>query len=89
MLWYSADEGKFAGQVGNYHVGRSETHVRVNFDGVGGTDEERITDVAAQVLDEVQDYVDEAAHDPWPATSTPPRHTRRSAAAPRIFGTAG
>jgi len=32
-----------------------------------------VTDVAAQALDELQDYVDEASHDPWPGTGTPPR----------------
>ncbi len=31
------------------------------------------TGVAAQALDELQDYIDEASHDPWPGTRTPPR----------------
>lgn len=31
MLWYSADEGRFPGQLGNYQVGRAGTHVQGNF----------------------------------------------------------
>jgi len=33
----------------------------------------RVTGVAVQALDELQDYVDEASHNPWPGTRTPPR----------------
>ncbi len=29
--------------------------------------------VAAQALDELQDYADEATHEPWPGERTPPR----------------
>jgi hypothetical protein len=60
MLWYSADKG------------RSGTYVRDNFNAHGQTDEDRIAGVAAQVLDELQDYIDEATHDPWPGESAPP-----------------
>lgn len=73
MLWYSADSGRFPGQLGNYRVGRSRTHVHGNFNSHGLTDEERIAGVAAQALDELQDYVDEATHDPWPGTNRPPQ----------------
>lgn len=73
MLWYSADEGRFPGQLGTYEVGRAGTYVRDNFYAHGQTDEERIAGVAAQALDELQDYIDEATHDPWPGENTPPR----------------
>jgi hypothetical protein len=65
MLWYSADEGRFPGQQSHYHVGRSGTYVRINFTGHGETDEDRSVGVAAQALSELQDYIDEATHDPW------------------------
>lgn|GEM_PF-2774823 len=72
MLWYSAEEGRFPGQQGNYHVGRSGTYVRINFSGHGETDADRSVGVAVQALAERQDYIDEATHDPWPGTSNPP-----------------
>jgi hypothetical protein len=61
MLWYSADEGRFPGQLGDGHVGRAGTHVRVN---IGG--------VAVQALGELQDYIDEATDDLWPGGDIPP-----------------
>jgi hypothetical protein len=73
MLWYSAEDGRFPGQLGDYRVGRAGSHVRDNFEAHGETAGERIAGVAAQVLDELQDYVDEATHDPWPGERTPPR----------------
>ena len=73
MLWYSADEGRFPGQLSNYCVGKSGTFVRDNFDGHGDRAEDRLAGAAAQALDELQDYVDEASHDPWPGERTPPR----------------
>jgi hypothetical protein len=73
MLWYSADEGKFPGQDGSYRVGRSGTHVRDNFGAHGQADEERTAGVAAQALDELQDYISEASHDPWPGQRAQPR----------------
>jgi hypothetical protein len=73
MLWYSADEGRFPGQLGDYQVGRSGTYVRDNFTAHGDSEEDRIAGVAAQALDELQDYIDEATHEPWPGVSTPPR----------------
>ena len=70
MLWYSADEGRFPGQQGNYQVGRAGTHIQ---DVYGDADEENIADIAAQALDHLQDYVSEATHDPWPGTTAQPR----------------
>jgi hypothetical protein len=73
VLWYSADAGRFPGQLSNYHVGRSGTYVTGNLASYGETAEKRIAGVAAQALDELQDYVDEASHDPWPGMRIPPR----------------
>jgi len=73
MLWYSADVGRFPGQLGDYHVGISGTCVRDNLSDAGWTDADRVAAVAAQALDELQDYVDEASHDPWPGERVPPR----------------
>jgi hypothetical protein len=47
--------------------------VRGNFDVHGQTDEDRIAGVAAQALDQLQDYIDEATHDPWPGERAQPR----------------
>ncbi len=63
MVWYS----------GTTVSGRSGTHVRGNFDVHGQTDEDRIAGVAAQALDELQDYVSEHTHDPWPGERAQPR----------------
>jgi hypothetical protein len=77
MLWYSADEGGFPGQPGDYHAGRSGTYVRENFGVYGETDEDNIVGLAVQALDELQDYVGEATGDPWPGTTRqPPPHGR-------------
>jgi hypothetical protein len=73
MLWYSADEGRFPGQLDDYRVGRAGTYVRDNFDACGQSDEDRIAGVAALALDQLQDYIDEATHDPWPGERTPPQ----------------
>ena len=74
MLWYSAGDGRFPGQLGDYRVGRSGTFVRVNFEGYGQQDDDGIAAVAVLALGELQDYVDEATHDPWPGLrGTPPR----------------
>lgn len=72
MLWYSAEDGRFPGQLGDYRPGQAGSHVRDNFEAHGETAAERIAGVAAQALDELQDYVDEATHDPWPGHRTPP-----------------
>lgn len=34
---------------------------------------ERVAGIAAQALDELQDYVNQATHGPWPGERTPPR----------------
>jgi hypothetical protein len=70
MLWYSADEGRFPSQLGNYQVGRAGTHIQAVY---GDADEENIADIAAQALDHLQDYVSEATHDPWPGTTAQSR----------------
>jgi len=73
MLWYSAEDGWFPGQAGTYQTGESGTYVRDSFDAHGVTDEQRIAGVAAQALEELQDFIDEATHQPWPGIRTPPR----------------
>lgn len=70
-LWCSADHGRFPGQLGDYQAGTSGTYVSVNFEVHGQTAEERVAGIAAQALDELQDYVDEATHEPWPGERTP------------------
>ncbi|HEY6294232.1 MAG TPA: hypothetical protein VIX15_01085 [Streptosporangiaceae bacterium] len=72
MLWYSAEEGRFPGQSGNYRVGQAGTHVRDNFGAYGASDEENIVGVAVQALSELQDYISEATHTPWPGTTSQP-----------------
>jgi hypothetical protein len=62
MLWYSADDGR-----------RSGTYMRDNFGVYGETDEDNLAGLTVQALDELQDYVSEATHDPWPGTTTQPR----------------
>ena len=43
----------------------------------GETDAHDLAGVAAQALDEFQDYIREATHDPWPGTTAQPRpHAR-------------
>ena len=86
MLWYSAMPGKFPGQQGDYRVGGSGTYVRDNFGVHGETAEEQLAGPAAQALDELQDFVDEATHDPWPGNRTPPQ---ARAAGPRRDPRAG
>jgi hypothetical protein len=73
MLWYSGDQGRFPGQLSNFHVGMSGTYAQDNPEAHGETAEDQVAGVAAQALDELQDYVDEASHDPWPGTRTPPQ----------------
>jgi len=73
MLWYSADSGRIAGQAGQYPGWTSGTFVRDNLEALGDTADERIAGVAERALDELQDFVDEATHDPWPGRTSPPR----------------
>lgn len=67
------DAGRFPGQLSNYQVGASGTYVRVNLEAYGETTDDPAAHVARQALDELQDYVDEASHEPWPGTRAPPR----------------
>jgi len=73
MLWYRTDEGRFPGQLGNYRVGQSGSHIRSNFGVYGESDEENIVGVAVHALDELQDYVSEASHVPWPDVTSQPK----------------
>jgi hypothetical protein len=73
MLSYAADPGVFPGQGGDYGVGTSGTFVRDNLEAHGEDAEVGILRVAMQALDELQDYVDEATHEPWPGRKTPPK----------------
>ena len=77
MLWYSADQGRFPGQQSDYRPGRAGTHVRANLSAHGDTDAENLIGIARQALDELQDYISEATHDPWPGTSSQPRPQAR------------
>ncbi|HEV2372220.1 MAG TPA: hypothetical protein VGS19_08630 [Streptosporangiaceae bacterium] len=72
MLWYTAEQGRFPGQLGNYDPGRSGTYVRSNFGLYGATNEENVVGVAVQALNELQDYISEATHVPWPGTTRQP-----------------
>jgi hypothetical protein len=77
MLWYSAEEGRFPGQSGEYRVGRAGTYISGNFGVYGTTDADNIVGVAVQALSELQDYVSEATHAPWPGiTSQPSPHAQ-------------
>jgi hypothetical protein len=73
MLWYSADPGRFPGQLSDFRVGTAGTYVRDNLPAHGEDAEDQVSGVAAQALNELQDYVGEASHFPWPGTRMPPR----------------
>lgn len=73
LLRYTSDPGRFPGQTGTYQAGAAGTYVRDNFTLWGETDPERVVGACRQALDELQDYVDEASHTPWPDERTPPR----------------
>lgn len=73
MLWYSADQGRFPGQQGDYRVGQAGTHIRANLGVHGDTEADHLAGLAVQALDELQDYISEATHDPWPGTTAQPR----------------
>jgi hypothetical protein len=77
MLKYSAEQGRFPGQSDDYRIGRAGTYVQTNFDMYEGSKEENIVRVAVQALDDLQDYISEATHTPWPGTiSQPSPHGR-------------
>jgi hypothetical protein len=62
-------------QLNNYSPGASGTYVRLNFEAYAedASHADSAAAVARQALDELQDFVDEASHDPWPGTARPPR----------------
>src|SRR5580700_4031652 len=72
MLWYSAEQGRFPGQSGDCRAGRAGTYIRANYDVYGASDEENVVGVAVQALGELQDYISEATHTPWPGTTSQP-----------------
>jgi len=61
------------GAAGDRQVGTAGTYVRDNFAVHGETDEERAGGVTAQALDELQDYISEATHDPCPGQRAQPQ----------------
>ena len=72
MLRFSAEEGRFPGQSGSYDVGPSGSHVRQYLEVGSGTVADRLIGVCVRVLDDLQDYVSEATHDPWPGRTAQP-----------------
>jgi hypothetical protein len=75
LLRYTCDEGRFPGQTGDYQPGSSGTYALENFGTYGEAEEDNLAGLARQALDELQDYVSEASHNPWPGTSRqPPAH---------------
>jgi hypothetical protein len=77
MLWYSAAEGQFPGQAGNYQPGSSGSYVRDSFGVFGTSIEENAIGVGVKVLDELQDYISEATHEPWPGRTKQPKPNAR------------
>jgi hypothetical protein len=69
MLWYYAEEGRFPGQLGDGRIGPAGTYIRSVY---GSSDEENMVDVAVQALSELQDYISEATHAPWPGMTSQP-----------------
>jgi hypothetical protein len=72
MLRFSAEQGRFPGQSGSYDVGPSGSHVSQYFEVHPGTVADRLVGVGVRVLDDLQDYVSEATHDPWPGRTAQP-----------------
>jgi hypothetical protein len=71
MLWYSADQGR---SPGGHYAGSSGTYVRDNFDAYDDdSDVDRAAYIARRALDELQGYMDQATHEPWPGKVTPPK----------------
>jgi hypothetical protein len=75
MLWYTYAAGRFPGQLNEYTPGEAGTYLRDNFRAYQETmsDADSAVWVGRQALDELQDVVDEATHDPWPGTVSPPK----------------
>jgi hypothetical protein len=75
VLWYTYAAGRFPGQLNRYHGGESGTYVRDNFRACQehSSDADSAAQVGRQALDELQDVIDEATHEPWPGTVSPPK----------------
>jgi hypothetical protein len=75
MLWYTYAAGQFPGQLNRYNAGGAGTYVRDNFDASreDSSDADSAAWVGSQALDGLQDVIDEATHDPWPGTASPPK----------------
>jgi len=69
LVWYSGVPGQFSGLRGS---GASGTYVRSNFPAYGATIEQRLVGAARQALGELQDFISEATHDPWPGRTAQP-----------------
>ena len=77
MLWYS-EQGESPVGPEEYRFG-SGTYIREFFNAYGESDRERVVGAAVRALDELQDYISESTHDPWPgATRQPSPHGRIS-----------
>ena len=72
-LIYSSDSGRFPGQQGDYRVGTAATLLDQSFSEDERVNEAKVVQIAFNVLDDLQDYVDEASHEPWPGDRSPPR----------------
>jgi hypothetical protein len=69
ILHYSADPSIFKGQLSGYKVGPTGTSIKYNFGSYGTSESANIIGAAIQALSELQDYISEATHIPWPGTS--------------------
>ena len=72
VVRFSCDEGRFPGQLGDFQPGTAGTRLRSNLVDVPGSPVERVEAAARQALDDLQDYVDEVSHQPWPGVRRPP-----------------
>lgn len=72
IMWFSCDDGRFPEQRGDFKPGMAGTHLRHNHRTVPGALSERVAAAARQALDDLQDYVNEASHEPWPGVRRPP-----------------
>jgi hypothetical protein len=75
MLWFRSDQGRFPGQMGDYHAGSTGIWPREDFITCTtheGTAEKCAADVARHALDVLQDYIAEAIHEPWPGQRVMP-----------------
>ncbi len=75
MLWFTYAAGRFPGQLNRYTAGGAGSFVRNNFYACqeDSSDADSAAWVGRWALDELQDVVDEATHDPWPGAVRPPK----------------